>query len=737
MKLQTIEVEAFRAFNRSATIDLSGDVVLLHGRNGFGKTTIFDAVSWCLFGSSKRFGGSRDFSRADANFVTNAFRTPGDERVRLTIGDGAKEIIAERKGSEFFLYDADNVENGAAGERRVLELIGFQSVEDESIRLFQRRARDSFSRSFLLQQEQLSAFITSEIPRQRFDAFAELFSLTPIREFYSHLVSESGKAGQQADSVHRQEDLEAAQLRQLERQLNRENARVTQVLQQSSTAQASRAAAIGRLRSLLSDAKDLVGDITWNEEDLVGVLDSALIDLTTRIESTDRTVSQLQHVSDRMPLVSGWSSQLEVLTSEAMDLETAATAKRVEIQQIEERLTTERAALTELEGALSSAQSASRRLQSLLSDAIEAITDDTCPICSKPIPRTELIERLRERLQASDPDTTVLVSRRQGITDNIQTIEEEHLVAGRELRRLETALQERKGQIAELERSISEVQQALSDHPELPAHASAQELDERIATNLERKRTGEKLASDLKSLKPALELLQGREQIGVLEQEVNQRRAVVDAFEERRKAYLRARGVLDALVAASRRAERHVVEDFITRFKGPIQTAYRWLAPHPLFGDLDFEFQDFDEAGELYFKVSNDTAQLNPATTFSSSQSNALALAVFLALNASQRWSPLQIALIDDPVQNLDDVNVLALVDFLRNVAKDRQLILSTSSPSLHRLLMDKLRPTDEGHTMITHVFSALMPGGPSIEPRVIGFVKAPRALDKLLELSA
>lgn len=101
MKLTTIEIEAFRGFNRAVVLDFDADVVVLYGRNGFGKSAVFDAITWCIFGSSKRFGGTRDYSRAEAHYLTNAFRTRGEERVKLTLGGELGEVIAERKGNEF------------------------------------------------------------------------------------------------------------------------------------------------------------------------------------------------------------------------------------------------------------------------------------------------------------------------------------------------------------------------------------------------------------------------------------------------------------------------------------------------------------------------------------------------------------------------------------------------------------------------------------------------------------
>lgn len=73
--------------------------------------------------------------------------------------------------------------------------------------------------------------------------------------------------------------------------------------------------------------------------------------------------------------------------------------------------------------------------------------------------------------------------------------------------------------------------------------------------------------------------------------------------------------------------------------------------------------------------------------------------------------------MLDDPLQSLDDVNLLGLVDTLRRTKALRQLIVSTHDRRFTNLLQRKLRPVgDDGRTSVFE-FSDWSESGPVVEP--------------------
>lgn len=80
-RLRSLEIDGFRGFLASGSLGL-GDVTLLAGRNGLGKSTIFDALDWALFGTRSAFGGA-------PQEVLRGLWEPRDPEVRVTFENGA------------------------------------------------------------------------------------------------------------------------------------------------------------------------------------------------------------------------------------------------------------------------------------------------------------------------------------------------------------------------------------------------------------------------------------------------------------------------------------------------------------------------------------------------------------------------------------------------------------------------------------------------------------------------
>ncbi len=106
---------------------------------------------------------------------------------------------------------------------------------------------------------------------------------------------------------------------------------------------------------------------------------------------------------------------------------------------------------------------------------------------------------------------------------------------------------------------------------------------------------------------------------------------------------------------------------------------------------------------------------------------NALAVAVFLSFSLGMSSVPLDVALLDDPLQSLDDVNLLGLIDLLRRTRERRQLVVSTHDRRFGALLERKLRPINEAQRTLVLHFDGWNRDGPTVAERDI-----PRDLQRI-----
>ncbi|WPX88272.1 hypothetical protein PsasTeo6_19976 [Pseudomonas asiatica] len=183
------------------------------------------------------------------------------------------------------------------------------------------------------------------------------------------------------------------------------------------------------------------------------------------------------------------------------------------------------------------------------------------------------------------------------------------------------------------------------------------------------------------SFKPYLKRLSLQGELADLEVELDQRNQV------------------DALLSAERASVIEQLKTLINNFfyEDLINVIYRKIDPHPSFKKVEFK-PDFDSANPgLNIVVSDEEGILiSPILYFSAAQSNILSLSVFLAsaLHAKDdQGRPIDVVMIDDPIQSMDSINILSTIDLLRSICLqfDKQVIISTHDENFFGLLQRKI----------------------------------------------
>ena len=132
-------------------------------------------------------------------------------------------------------------------------------------------------------------------------------------------------------------------------------------------------------------------------------------------------------------------------------------------------------------------------------------------------------------------------------------------------------------------------------------------------------------------------------------------------------------------------------------YEDVINKIYSKIDPHPEYKSVKFESTFKDGKGNLnIFVDDNQNNLISPSLYYSSAQLNALSLSIFLAkaLHAKdEQNNSIDCIFIDDPIQSMDSINILATIDLFRSlvVNHNKQIILSTHDKNFHELLKKKI----------------------------------------------
>ncbi|MEK4110100.1 exonuclease SbcC [Paenibacillus sp. DS2363] len=146
-----------------------------------------------------------------------------------------------------------------------------------------------------------------------------------------------------------------------------------------------------------------------------------------------------------------------------------------------------------------------------------------------------------------------------------------------------------------------------------------------------------------------------------------------------------------------------------------ISWVYETINPHPFHKRLHITNTErgTNFIGETQLE---DKVDLYLDQIFSAAQLNILALSIFLGLGLTQRYSQLQQLFMDDPIQSMDDVNILAFIDVLRAIMDSRysnkHIVVSTHDENFAQLLSIKMR----NRKMVQYRIVGYTEEGPQIE---------------------
>ncbi|EDZ57014.1 ATPase involved in DNA repair, putative [Bacillus cereus H3081.97] len=206
MKIERLIIKNFKNYMGEVEFDLSKEVILLYGANGFGKSSFFDAIEWCLTGKINRFEGSESELKYD--IANKRINTEVNFEVAVTIVFDGNTLI------RYFNVTNGNVRNLQV---RIKSNDGNVHIGQEQIESFLKMhtastityEKGSFSQllkqAYILSQDQITDFITSEDAKERYKALANIMGLKSMliefENFKKVLKSLEKKKGKFSDRI--------------------------------------------------------------------------------------------------------------------------------------------------------------------------------------------------------------------------------------------------------------------------------------------------------------------------------------------------------------------------------------------------------------------------------------------------------------------------------------------------------------------------------------------------------
>jgi exonuclease SbcC len=681
MKLRRVRAAGFRAFAEGVEIDLDADVVILFGENGQGKTSVFDAIHWALVGRLSRL-------RENPAAMVSMYSDIGEASVTLELADDAgKELVVTRTsdGDEQRLRIVRNSSQyqGQKAEVEMLEELwpsallttdGIASLEA------------AITKSVYLQQDVLRDFIEADSEQDRFNAVSELIGAGRITELQVQL--ERAKKAWSAVTNRKREELADLSMRvsSLGDQL--------QAMSQGSELSASDIednwrAWSERYASAVGDAEGFALPSSPTAPIAASALDVAV----RRIDSAKRSLSR--RAEGIRVLLSELSARETTETPDVAGVSERLTSVLNTIQAKSTELLAARARLEEERAQMRDSREAREELRTLAQIALRHL-GEKCPVCTQEYNHAVTTAHLRRLAEGEEAGEGTPLSLRV-----VDDIEAELDALSRTKTTLETQVESTRRRGVELEEWQRQIRyraeelgierledMGLKDALEDGAVRTARELDALIILGSE----GEVLASNIAKI---ADVARRREIAQEIERLTPQIKGVGSEISRRDSTGDAAGRMIEAL----RGAGSSIVQTQMNEIEPLLQRVYSRIDPHPTLRSVRLLSTYSYGRGHLAAEVGDPIAQVSsraPQLVFSSSQLNALAVSVFLAFNLGMPSVPLQCAMLDDPFQTLDDINLLGLVDLLRRFSSTRQLLISTHDSRFASLLQRKLRPLSE-----------------------------------------
>lgn len=644
MKLDFVEVCGFRGFRDKLRLTFGSGFTVITGRNGVGKSTLFDAVEYALTGTIDKYAVERaaqetlsDYlwwrgaGRADAHYVTASFKGDAGETFTIT---RSRESGADRTAAEI--------------EAALCRNTG----PDDALR--------QLCRTSIIRDEWIAALSVDLSETERFEHVRGALGLGQGSDF-----------GAKAKAV-----LKAAEAAHASRQ-----AAYTEARNQ-----------LTRALTGLAEAKEAItrtGDASAAMQTLVAATPDAPDELVARLAAGRAALAAGRA---RLGAIGEATFQGREILALRRALETPeAIAKRAETQQRLAAMTRSKEEAERLAAEANKALELEERGNDIAASLAAIIEhgerlgrhDAHCPLCAA--------ERTDEEFAAG---LLLARQRMEALASGVAAARQKATAAREATTRATADFERARAAWADMESELTRQAGRERAHVEIFERNSLEFRFIQDPDGLEQYLNAERdRLIELERALLTLDVSQSVSKTASLEEQVAVLRQAAETAASAVENSERALTVAKSMDRAVRSISGEIIDERLAQISPLLNELYQRLRPHFDWRSIEYSIRG-DVRRFLSLKVGDG---LNPQFVFSSGQRRAAGLAFLLSVHLARAWTSWRTLLMDDPVQHIDDFRALHLIEVLAALRLGgTQVVCAVEDEALAELLCRRLLSTSE-----------------------------------------
>lgn len=695
MIINEVKVSGFRGFTKEQQFNLSSPVTIFYGENGRGKSSLLNAIEWCLFGN--QIVGKNTGIRERIDWEIKNRTDKGECYVELKMEEDGQIYLLKRKlisktkeEVEICLPNGDGDLKGEAAKQKLDELLHHYTFKDFL--------------SSVYQHQEVIRFILTQEPKERNEAMDRLLGLSEYRNIIEGIKASKLKPDELENEIESLKQRIEGEIEVWQKQINEAKKDLSdnygvapELISFDQAIDFFEHNLKGRFHEFSS--KSQIGLAAEFQGISLSAQNSLEFDLINAIQAAKAEIRRLrsampdvkeqvklhQEIAEREEALRSYDATKEKLTANEnnwrefvekngnlSDLE----AKNSQLQLAIEEKEKEKEKVSLLGTIIAKA------INYLNSIAVEE--QNTCPVCGSEKDgllrhleeeyeqqykqKIEALDEAIEQIKAEQKQLKKLISWAEDYQNKLELAkkafqkEEDKIRNKYNVPEREDLVFYLQKEIKELRLKEVEIKKNIEEKQNILASIENEVLKLEKIVDVLRLQEQRDRAREIEESPKWQELKQKAEELKVLQQQIE---TISDVLKE---------------------VMQEEAQNKITSIKTKVKDYFALMTKHPLLSDLELEVApDSRSGGNAYSFKDGNGREVTPI--LSQGHYNALALSIFFSIADSNDTHPFDFMMFDDPSQSLGTEEKERFVEILSEVAEKKNLLLSTMDKELLDLL--------------------------------------------------